>query len=98
MNAGSAHPRPQRADVSVVVPSHDAARTLERCVASALASDEPPLEVIIADDASTEVQSPENYTFTIGIKPQPSAQSLTVATSSTKHVVKAWGVTSRGSS
>ncbi|MFN7953952.1 MAG: glycosyltransferase [bacterium] len=40
--------------MSVVVPSHDAARTLERCVASALASDEPPLEVIIADDASTD--------------------------------------------
>lgn len=56
------------------------------------------LNLSIADDASTEVQSPENYTFTIGIKPQPSAQSLTVATSSTKHVVKAWGVTSRGSS
>lgn len=47
----------------------------------------------IADDASTEVQSPENYTFQIGIKPQPRAQSLTVATSSTKNVVKAWGVT-----
>jgi hypothetical protein len=37
-----------------------------------------------------------NYTFNIGIKPQPRAQSLTVATSSTKNVVKAWGLTVSG--
>jgi hypothetical protein len=54
------------------------------------------LNLSISDDASHEVQSPENYTFNIGIKPQPSAQSLTVATSSTKNVVKAWGLTVSG--
>jgi len=45
------------------------------------------------DDASTEVQSPENYAFQIGIKPQPSAQQITIATSFTDKVVKAWGLT-----
>lgn len=46
----------------------------------------------VADDPSTEVQSPENYTFSIGIKPQPSAQSLAVCTSDGKSVAKAWGL------
>lgn len=51
------------------------------------------LNLTVADDVSTEVQSPENYAFTIGIKPQPSAQTLTIATSSQKNVVKPWGIT-----
>jgi hypothetical protein len=50
------------------------------------------LNVSVADDASAEVQSPENYAFQIGIKPQPSAQQVTVATSFTDKVVKAWGL------
>lgn len=50
------------------------------------------LNLSVADDASTEVQSPENYALSIGIKPQPSAQSLTVATADTKNVVKPWGL------
>jgi len=51
------------------------------------------LNLNVADDASTEVQSPENYAFQIGIKPQPSAQQITIATSFTDKVVKAWGLT-----
>jgi hypothetical protein len=51
------------------------------------------LNLTVAELASTEVQSPENYTMNVGIKPQPSAQSLTVCSSSTKNVVKAWGLT-----
>jgi hypothetical protein len=51
------------------------------------------LNMSVSDDPSTQVQSPENYTFTIGIKPQPSAQSLTIATGDHKNIVKAWGLT-----
>jgi hypothetical protein len=51
------------------------------------------LNLSIADDASAEVQSPENYAFTSGIKPQPSAQTVTVATSFSDKVVKSWGLT-----
>jgi hypothetical protein len=50
------------------------------------------LNLTVADDASTEVQSPENYTFMVGIKPQPSAQTLTITTADTKNISKAWGV------
>lgn len=54
------------------------------------------LNLTVADQASSEVQSPENYTFNTGIKPQPTAQSLTIASSSKKNVVKAWGLTVSG--
>ena len=50
------------------------------------------LNISVADDASTEVQSPENYAFQIGIKPQASAQALHIATADQKNVVKAWGL------
>lgn len=51
------------------------------------------LNLSIADDASSEVQSPENYAFQLGIKPQPEAQTVTVATSFSDKVVKSWGLT-----
>lgn len=50
------------------------------------------LNLSVADDASTEVQSPENYAFQIGIKPQPLAQVLVIATGSQKTITKAWGL------
>jgi hypothetical protein len=50
------------------------------------------LNLSVADDAGTEVQSPENYAFQIGIKPQPSAQTLHIATADQKVVVKSWGL------
>ncbi|MCK6545283.1 hypothetical protein L6R52_05395 [Myxococcota bacterium] len=50
------------------------------------------LNVSVADDPSPEVQSPENYAFQIGIKPQPSAQTLHIATADQKNVVKSWGL------
>ena len=46
----------------------------------------------VADDPSTEVQSPVNYAFQIGIKPQPSAQVLSIATRDQTTIVKAWGL------
>lgn len=51
------------------------------------------LNVAVADEKSSEVQSPENYAFQIGIKPQPEAQQVTIATSFSNKVVKAWGIT-----
>ncbi|MCK6588096.1 MAG: hypothetical protein HUU21_04015 [Polyangiaceae bacterium] len=50
------------------------------------------LNISVADDPSTEVQSPENYAFQIGIKPQPSAQDLHLATGKGKNFVKSWGL------
>jgi hypothetical protein len=51
------------------------------------------LNLSVADDVSTEVQSPENYAFMIGIKPRcDEAQTLHIATSSTNNIVKAWGL------
>jgi hypothetical protein len=40
--------------VSLVIPARDEARSIERCVASALASDYPRLEVIVVDDHSSD--------------------------------------------
>ncbi|MDY7233069.1 hypothetical protein [Hyalangium rubrum] len=51
------------------------------------------LNISVADDPSAEVQSPKNYTFQIGIKPQTTEQSVNIATASSKNIVKQWGVT-----
>lgn len=51
------------------------------------------LTMSVADDPSDTVQSPINYSFHVGIKPQPTAQTITLATADQKNVVKAWGVT-----
>jgi hypothetical protein len=50
------------------------------------------LNLSVADDPSTQVQSPENYSITIGVKPQPSAQALQVAVGDGKNFAKAWGL------
>lgn len=50
------------------------------------------LTLSISEDASTEVESPKNYAFHIGINPQPSAQTVTIATSFSDKVVKSWGM------
>jgi hypothetical protein len=50
------------------------------------------LNLSVSDEVSPEVQSPLNYTFQIGIMPQPSAQTVTIATSVDGKVVKAWGL------
>lgn len=51
------------------------------------------LNLSIADDESREVQSPKNFTFQIGVKPQATEQSINVATADSKNIVKKWGVT-----
>ena len=40
------------------------------------------LNLSVADDPSTEVQSPKNFTFQIGIKPQTTEQTVNLATAS----------------
>jgi hypothetical protein len=50
------------------------------------------LNLSVSDDPSGEVQSPANYAFQIGIKPQPSDQVVTVGTSFSDKVVKNWGM------
>lgn len=52
------------------------------------------LTLSVADDPSTQVQSPINYAFSVGIKPQQTAQTLTLATAHQQNVVKQWGLTS----
>ncbi len=47
----------------------------------------------MADDPSSEVQSPKNYTLQVGIKPQTLEQTVNMATGSGKNLVKQWGVT-----
>lgn len=51
------------------------------------------LNLSVADDCSTEVQSPENYVFQIGVKPQPKEQKMEVSTSDTNKFMKFWGLT-----
>lgn len=50
------------------------------------------LNLSVSDDESSAVQSPKNFAFAIGIKPQPSAQEIHLATSNTDKVAKNWGI------
>jgi hypothetical protein len=51
------------------------------------------LNLSVADEPSTEVQSPKVYAFQIGIKPQTKEQMVDLATGHTKNVSKKWGIT-----
>ena len=51
------------------------------------------LNLTVADDPSTEVQSPKNFTFQIGIKPATLEQSVNIATAHQKVIAKKWGIT-----
>lgn len=51
------------------------------------------LNLSVADDPSSEVQSPKNFTLQIGVKPQTLEQTVNLATASGKNLVKQWGVT-----
>ncbi|QRO01024.1 hypothetical protein JRI60_19300 [Archangium violaceum] len=49
------------------------------------------LKLMVADDPDDEVASPQNFTFQIGIKPQPQEQQLTLASAPQMKVEKKWG-------
>ncbi|WP_434391468.1 hypothetical protein [Melittangium boletus] len=51
------------------------------------------LNLTVADDESTEVQSPKNFTLQMGIKPQTKEQTIEMATGFQKNVAKKWGIT-----
>jgi hypothetical protein len=51
------------------------------------------LNLSVADEPSTEVQSPKNFTLQVGIKPQTLEQTVNLATGSGKNLVKQWGIT-----
>jgi len=50
------------------------------------------LNLSVSNDPATEVQSPINYAFQIGIKPEPSAQAIQIATAFQSTIVKTWGM------
>lgn len=50
------------------------------------------LNLSVTDDAGHVVQSPENYTLTLGIKPQPTKQALQLAVGDGKSFAKTWGL------
>jgi len=51
------------------------------------------LNLTVADDPSTEVQSPKNFTLQVGIKPQTIEQMVNMATGTGKNLSKIWGIT-----
>ena len=50
------------------------------------------LSLTVSTDPSREVDSPLNYSFRIGIKAQPMAQGITIATADQMNVIKSWGM------
>ena len=46
----------------------------------------------VADDPSPEIETPLNYTFSIGIKPQEQTQKLHLGLRNQKNIVKSWGI------
>ena len=51
------------------------------------------VNLTVADEPSYEIQTPKNYTFSIGIKPQAQAQIVHIAPNIQKNIVKSWGLT-----
>jgi hypothetical protein len=50
------------------------------------------LNLSVSNDPSTEVQSPLNYQFQCGVKPQPSSQKVTLASGKGQNIVRQWGI------
>jgi hypothetical protein len=50
------------------------------------------LNLDVADDPSTEVLSPENFSVRMGIKPQPKEQLIQIAVGTERKFAKKWGV------
>ncbi|GAB1817671.1 glycosyltransferase family 2 protein [Herbidospora sp. RD11066] len=65
--------------VSVVVPAHNAAKTLRLCLESALAQTHRPLEVIVVDDASTDDTRAIAAEYPCRVVAQPYNQGVSAA-------------------
>jgi len=50
------------------------------------------LNLSVSNQPSTEVQSPLNYSFQIGVKPNPTSQKITLASGEGQNIVRQWGV------
>lgn len=50
------------------------------------------LYLSVSDEASDQVKSPQNYSFSISITPKAEAQQVHLATSNTDKVATAWGI------
>ncbi|MEN6439488.1 MAG: hypothetical protein ABFD97_13015 [Syntrophobacter sp.] len=50
------------------------------------------LQFNITMDQSTEIVNPKNYTFFLGVMPQPQSQDIMMAVSNTSKFAKKWGV------
>jgi hypothetical protein len=50
------------------------------------------LNLTVGNEPSTEVQSPENFTLQVGIKPQTEEQTVHMATAYNKNISKLWGI------
>ena len=55
------------------------------------------LNLSVADDPSSEVQSPKNFTLQMGIKPQTQEQTVHMATGEMMALSKIWGITDTAS-
>lgn len=51
------------------------------------------LQMNVSMDQATEVVNPKNYTFFMGVMPQPTAQDIMMAVSNSAKFAKKWGVT-----
>jgi hypothetical protein len=67
--------------------------TVDSVLKGLVAKQGDKLQLEVADDPSTEVESPKNFTMQIAIKPQTLEQTVNIATASGKNIVKQWGVT-----
>ncbi|GIH25179.1 hypothetical protein Aph01nite_34890 [Acrocarpospora phusangensis] len=65
--------------VSIVIPAHNAAKTLRLCLESALAQTHRPLEVIVVDDASTDRTREIAAGFPCRVLAQPYNQGVSAA-------------------
>src|SRR2546423_15298997 len=53
-HSGPPHRRPSSAGIAVIIPAFNAAGYLDQALASIAAQTEPPAEVVVADDGSTD--------------------------------------------
>jgi hypothetical protein len=66
---------------------------IDKALTGILEKNGDDLNLSVADDPSSEVQAPKNFTLQVGIKPHTTEQAINLATGSSKNIVKKWGIT-----